>query len=73
MEGDKAGKSGASSSGDIFDAHAFDLDITLGQVLGCAGILCVCVLEICSWFTEHNSPEKLMKKDQYFFEIIRIT
>ena len=33
MKGDKAGKSGDSSSGDIFSAHAFDLDIKLGQVV----------------------------------------
>ena len=33
MEGGQAGKTGASSSGDIFDAHAFDVDIPLGQVL----------------------------------------
>jgi len=32
VKGDKAGKSGDSSSGDIFSAHAFDLDIKLGQV-----------------------------------------
>ena len=33
MKGDKAGQSGESSSGDIFSAHAFDLDIKLGQVM----------------------------------------
>ena len=41
MKGDKAGESGDSSSADIFSAHAFDLDIKLGQVVLLVLVLCV--------------------------------
>ena len=64
MEGGKAGKTGASSSGDIFDAHAFDVDIPLGQVL--AQGFCVWVLQIIGSLKFIH--QKTMKKYQHFEE-----
>ena len=59
MKGDKAGKSGDSSSGDIFSAHAFDLDIKLGQVLALRS--CVLVLDIYAYMLRISPFNRLSK------------